>query len=57
MNTRFGDREYGRMDPSLWPRGTLYPKKLVLTSPTIGARSVSIVRLRTQATEFFLSFA
>jgi hypothetical protein len=45
------NREYGRRDPSLWPHGTLYPHKLALTSPTSGGRSVSIVRLRTQATE------
>jgi hypothetical protein len=24
--------EYGRRDPSRWPRGTLYPQKLALTS-------------------------
>jgi hypothetical protein len=44
-------REYGRRDLSRWPRGTLYPQKLALTSPTSGGRSVSIVRLRTKATE------
>jgi hypothetical protein len=37
-------REYGRRDPSRWPRGTLYPEKLALPSPTIGGRSVCIVR-------------
>jgi hypothetical protein len=37
--------------PVFWPRDTLYPLKLALTSPTSGGRSVSIVRLRTQATE------
>jgi hypothetical protein len=47
-------REYGRRDSSRWPRGTLYPQKLALTSPTSGGRSVSIVRSRTQATEFSL---
>jgi hypothetical protein len=31
---------------------TLYPKKLALTSPTSGDRSVGIVRLRTKATDF-----
>jgi hypothetical protein len=36
------------------PRSTLYPQKLSLTSPTIGGRSVGIVRLRTKATEFSL---
>jgi hypothetical protein len=35
-----------------WPRNTLYPQKLALTSPTSGGRSVGIVRLRTKATEF-----
>jgi hypothetical protein len=35
-----------------WPRDTLYPLKLALTSPTRSGRSVGIVRLRTQATEF-----
>jgi hypothetical protein len=47
------NREYCRRDPSHWPRDTLYPQKLALTSPESGSRSVSIVLLRTQATEFF----
>ena len=34
---------------------TLYPQKLALTSPTGGGRSVGIVRVRTKATEFFIS--
>jgi hypothetical protein len=46
-------REYCRWDPSRWARGTLYPRKLVLTSSTNGGRSVDVVRSRTQATEFF----
>jgi hypothetical protein len=46
------NREYGHRDPSHWPRSTLYPYKLTLTSPTSGDRSVGIVRSRTQATEF-----
>jgi hypothetical protein len=37
-----------------WPRDTLYPQKLALTSPTSGDRSVGIVRSRTKATEFSL---
>jgi hypothetical protein len=37
-------REYGRRDPSRWPRGILYLQKLALTSPTSGGRSVGIVR-------------
>jgi hypothetical protein len=45
-------REYGRRDPSRWPRGTFYPQKLALTSPTSGGRAVAIVRPRTNATEF-----
>jgi hypothetical protein len=49
-------REYGRRDPSLWPRGALYPQTLALTSPTSGGRSVGIVRSRTQATEFAVLF-
>jgi hypothetical protein len=48
------NREYGRRDPSRWPRGTLYPQKLALTSPTIGGSLVGIVRSRTQATVFVL---
>jgi hypothetical protein len=31
-------REYGRRDPSRWPRCTLYPQTLALTSPTSGSR-------------------
>jgi hypothetical protein len=50
------NREYGRRDPSRWPRGTLYPLKLALTSPTSGGRSVAIDRSRTKATEFSLVF-
>jgi hypothetical protein len=45
-------REYGRRDPSRWPRGTLYPQKLAPSSPTSGGRSVGIDRSRTEATEF-----
>jgi hypothetical protein len=45
-------RDYGRRDPSRWPRGTIYPQKLALISPTSGGCSVGIVRTRTQATEF-----
>jgi hypothetical protein len=49
------NREYGRTDPSRWPRGTLYPQKLALTSLTSGGRSVGIVHSRTHATEFSYS--
>jgi hypothetical protein len=45
-------REYGRRDSSRWQRGTLSAKKLALSSLTSGGRSVGIVRLRTEATEF-----
>jgi hypothetical protein len=48
-------REYCRRDPLCWPRNTLYPQKLALTSSTSGSRSVGRVRLWTKATEFFLS--
>jgi hypothetical protein len=37
-----------RGDPLRWPRDTLYPQKLALTSPTRGGRSVGIVRLWTK---------
>jgi hypothetical protein len=47
-------REYGRRDTSRWPRGTLYPQKLVLTSPTNGGRFVGIVLSQTQTTEISL---
>jgi hypothetical protein len=42
----------GRGDPLRWPRDTLYPQKLALTSPTSGGRSIGIVRLWIKATEF-----
>jgi hypothetical protein len=45
--TETNDRE----DPLRWPRDTLYPQKLALTSPTSGRRSVDIVRSRTKAKE------
>jgi hypothetical protein len=48
------NREYGRRDPSRRPRGTLYPQKLAITSPTSGGRSVGIVRSWTQTMEFSL---
>jgi hypothetical protein len=46
------NRDYCSRNPLRWPRGNLYLQKLGLTSPTIGGRSVGIVRSRTQATEF-----
>jgi hypothetical protein len=45
-------REYGRRDPSRWPRGALYPQKLAVISLTSSSRSVGLVRSLTQATEF-----
>jgi hypothetical protein len=47
-------REYGRRDPSRWPRGTLYPLKSALISPISGDRLVGIIRSRTQATELVI---
>jgi hypothetical protein len=46
----------GRGDSLRWPRDTLYPLKLVLTSLTSGGRSVGIVRWRTEAPEFVFLF-
>jgi hypothetical protein len=45
-------QECGRRDPSRWPRGTLYPQKLAITSPTSGGRSVGIILSLTQTMEF-----
>jgi hypothetical protein len=42
------NRINGRGDPLHWPRDTLYPQKLALTSPTSGDSSAGIVRLRTK---------
>jgi hypothetical protein len=40
-NDRLENREYGRRDPSRWPRGTLYPQKLAsLHRQAAVARSV-----------------
>jgi hypothetical protein len=47
------NQEYGRRDSSRWPRDTLYPQKLALTSPTSCSCSVGIVHSWTQAIEFF----
>jgi hypothetical protein len=44
-----GNREYGRRDPSRWPRDTLYPQNSLIS----GGRSVGIVRSWTQVTEFW----
>jgi hypothetical protein len=42
------NRINSRGDPLRWPRDTLYPQKLALTSPTGGGRSVGIVSLWTK---------
>jgi hypothetical protein len=47
------NRKYGRGDPMCWPRDTLYPQKLALTSLTSSGCSVGIVCSRTKVTEFF----
>jgi hypothetical protein len=49
-------RDYVRRDPPRWPRGTLYPQKLALTSQINGGRSIGIVRSRNKATEFIIYF-
>jgi hypothetical protein len=51
---RSRNREYGHRDPSHWPRGTLYPQKLSLTSPTSCGLLVGIVCSWTQAMDFSL---
>jgi hypothetical protein len=44
LENRINDRR----GPLRWPRDTLYPQNLALTSPTSGGRSADIVRLRTK---------
>jgi hypothetical protein len=51
-NSGTESRQSRLTDPLSWPRDTLYPQKLILTSPTSGGLSVGIVRLRTKTTEF-----
>jgi hypothetical protein len=46
------NREHGCGDLLHCPHDILYQKKLELTSPTSSSSSVSIVHLRTKATEF-----
>jgi hypothetical protein len=36
------NREYGSREPARWPRGTLCPQNLALSSPTDGGRLVQI---------------
>jgi hypothetical protein len=45
-------REYCRRDAWRWPRGTLFPQKLVLISLIRGGSSVGIVRSGTEAMKF-----
>jgi hypothetical protein len=40
------NREHGREDPSRWPRDTLYPQNLALTSTTSDGRSAGIVHVK-----------
>jgi hypothetical protein len=47
-------REYCRRDPPRWPRDTLYPQKLTLTSSISLCHSDGVVRSRNQATELLL---
>jgi hypothetical protein len=47
------NRQYSCGDLLCWPRNTLYPQKLALTSPTSGGRSVGIICLGTKVMEFF----
>jgi hypothetical protein len=47
------NQDWRPWDPLRWPRDTLYPQKLALTSPTSGGLVIDIVRLRTKATEIF----
>jgi hypothetical protein len=49
------NQDYGHRDSPHWPRDILYPQKLLLTSPTSGGCSVSIVRSRTKVTKLLLS--
>jgi hypothetical protein len=51
-----GNQECGRMDPSCWPRDSLYLQKLAPTLPTSGSRSFGIIHSWTEATEFSLVF-
>jgi hypothetical protein len=46
-------REYGCRDSSGLTRGTLYPQKLALISPSSGGHLVGVVRSWTQAMEFY----
>jgi hypothetical protein len=50
-DSRVENRDFGRRDPSSWPRTPFYPQKLSLTSPARGGPSVGTVPSRTQATE------
>jgi hypothetical protein len=47
-------RDYGHRNPSHWPRDTLCPQQLAVTSPTSSSHLFSIVCSRTQDMEFSL---
>jgi hypothetical protein len=53
-NSGLQSREYDHGYPSRWPRGILYPQKVVLTSPTSCGRSFDIVLSRTLATTLLM---
>jgi hypothetical protein len=50
------NRINGPWDPLRWPRDTLYPRMLALTSPTSGGHLIGIVHLRTEGhgVQFFM---
>jgi hypothetical protein len=53
-NWRAESWEYGRGDSFRWPHDSLCSRKLALSSPTSGGRSVGIIRSRIKATELLL---
>jgi hypothetical protein len=55
-SSRYGleNREYGRGNALNWPRDTLYPQTLALTSPTSGGLAVGIFRSRTKGLVVYL---
>jgi hypothetical protein len=58
-NSGYGleNRNYDCRVPQSWPRNIpSNRKKLALTSPTTGGRSIGIVRSPTKATELFISY-
>jgi hypothetical protein len=49
-------RDYGRGDPLRWPRDTLCPQKLALTSPKSGDCLVGVVRSRSYYYYYYYYF-